>query len=82
MKMIRAMTEAEIVLKDDSQRPQVYRPARREEHTQLQLVDDLIQRGFGGSAMKLVLRAASAQLTARRRTHPDQGTLKREKKES
>ena len=61
LKMIQVMTEKKLVLKDLSQRPQVYRPARREEQTQLQLVDDLIQRGFGGSAMKLVLSAVSAR---------------------
>ena len=43
------------------QRPQVYTPAQRQEQTQLKLVDDLIQKGFGGSAMKLVLRAVSAK---------------------
>jgi predicted transcriptional regulator len=59
--MIQVMTEKKLVLKDDSQRPQVYRPAKREEQTQLQLIDDLIQRGFGGSAMKLVLSAVSAK---------------------
>jgi predicted transcriptional regulator len=61
LKMIQVMTEKKLVLKDDSQRPQVYRPAKREEQTQLQLIDDLIQRGFGGSAMKLVLSAVSAK---------------------
>jgi predicted transcriptional regulator len=61
LKMIQVMTEKKLVLKDDSRRPQVYRPAKREEQTQLQLVDDLIQRGFGGSAMKLVLSAVSAK---------------------
>ena len=61
LKMIQVMTDKGLLVKDDSLRPQVYRPARSQEHTQLQLVDDLIQRGFGGSAMKLVLRAASAK---------------------
>lgn len=61
LKMIQVMTEKGLVLKDDTQRPQVYRPARPQEQTQLQLVDDLIQRGFGGSAAKLVLRAVSAK---------------------
>jgi BlaI family penicillinase repressor len=61
LKMIQVMTEKKLVIKDDSQRPQVYRSAKREEQTQLQLVDDLIQRGFSGSAMKMVLSAVSAQ---------------------
>jgi BlaI family penicillinase repressor len=60
LKMIQVMTDKKLVLKDDSQRPQVYRPAKREDQTQLQLVDDLIQRGFSGSAMKMVMSAVSA----------------------
>ena len=61
LKMVQVMTDKGLVCKDDSQRPQVYTPALRQEQTQLQLVDDLIQKAFGGSAMKLVLRAASAK---------------------
>lgn len=61
LKMVQVMTDKGLLHKDDSQRPQVYTPAQQQEQTQLQLVDDLIQKGFGGSAMKLVLRAASAK---------------------
>ncbi|MCL2640754.1 MAG: BlaI/MecI/CopY family transcriptional regulator [Phycisphaerales bacterium] len=61
LKMVQVMTEKGLVLKDDSQRPQVYQPAAAQEKTQLQLLDDLIQRGFGGSVAKLVLRAVSAK---------------------
>ncbi|MCL2648353.1 MAG: BlaI/MecI/CopY family transcriptional regulator [Phycisphaerales bacterium] len=61
LKMVQVMTEKGLVLKDESRRPQVYRPARAKEKTQLQLLDDLIQRGFGGSAAKLVLRAVAAK---------------------
>ena len=60
LKMIQVMTEKGLVRKDESVRPQVYRPARPREQTQLQLVDYLIQRGFAGSAVDLVLRAAAA----------------------
>src|ERR1700722_19847638 len=60
LKMMQVMTDKKLVLKDDSQRPQVYRPAQREEQTQLQLVDDLILHGFSGSALKLVMSAVSA----------------------
>ena len=61
LKMIQVMTEKGLVLKDESVRPQVYSPARPAEQTQLQLIDELIQRAFGGSASDLVLRAASAK---------------------
>ena len=60
LKMIQVMTEKGLLRKDESVRPQVYRPARPREQTQLQLVDNLIQKGFGGSAVDLVLRAAGA----------------------
>ena len=61
LKMIQVMTDKGLLVRDDSVRPQVYRATEPQEKTQLQLLDDLIQRGFGGSAMRLVLRAASAK---------------------
>lgn len=61
LKMVQVMTEKGLLYRDDSVRPQVYRPVHSQEQTQLQLVDRLIQRGFGGSAMSMVLRAASAK---------------------
>lgn len=64
LKMVQVMTEKGLVLRDDARRPQVYRPARPQEQTQLQMLDYLIQQAFGGSAMKLVLRAAAAKRIA------------------
>jgi BlaI family transcriptional regulator, penicillinase repressor len=61
LKMVQVMTEKGLLLKDDSVRPQVYRPAQPRERTQLRLIDELIQRAFGGSAADLVMRAASAK---------------------
>lgn len=59
LKIIQLMTEKGLLTKDESVRPQVYTPSQPQEQIQLQLVDDLIQRGFGGSAMSLVLRAVT-----------------------
>lgn len=61
LKMVQVMTEKGLLQKDDSVRPQVYRPAQAREKTQLRLIDELIQRAFAGSASELVLRAASAK---------------------
>lgn len=61
LKMVQVMTEKGLLLKDHSVRPQVYRPTQPRENTQLRLIDELIQRAFGGSASELVLRAASAR---------------------
>ena len=61
LKMVQVMTEKGLVCREEAGRPQVYRPAQSQEQTQLELVDRLIQRGFGGSAVSMVLRAASAK---------------------
>ncbi len=44
-----------------NRRRHIYRPALSEERTQKQLVQDLLDRVFAGSAEKLVLRALSAR---------------------
>jgi predicted transcriptional regulator len=61
LKMVQVMTEKGLLLKDESTRPQVFRPSRPQEQTQVQLLDELIQRAFGGSAENLVMRAVSAK---------------------
>jgi BlaI family penicillinase repressor len=61
LKMVQIMTAKGLLSKDESVKPQVFKPAMAEAKTQLQLLDELIQRAFGGSASKLVLRAASAK---------------------
>ena len=61
LKMMQIMTEKGLLFKDDSQRPQVYRPAISQEQAQMQFVDDLIQRVFGGAADKLILRAINSR---------------------
>jgi BlaI family transcriptional regulator, penicillinase repressor len=61
LKMVQVMMEKELLQRDDTVRPQVYRPAMAQEETQLKLLDYLIQKGFGGSAKRLVLSAVSAK---------------------
>ncbi len=61
LKMMQVMTEKGLLLKDEDQRPQVYRPAISQEQAQMQFVDDLIQRVFGGAADKLILRAITSR---------------------
>jgi predicted transcriptional regulator len=46
---------------DTSRRGHIYRPTLSEERTQKQLVGDLLDRVFAGSAAKLVMRALSAR---------------------
>lgn len=61
LKMLQIMTEKGLVDRDESVRPQIYRPRNTREHTQRQLVRDLLQRAFGGSVKALVLQALSGK---------------------
>jgi BlaI family transcriptional regulator, penicillinase repressor len=61
LKMMQVMFEKGLLQRDESVRPQVYRPTQPEAQTQTQMVDDLIQKVFGGSARKLVLRAVQSE---------------------
>src|SRR5262249_26322123 len=60
LKLLQIMTEKKLVLRDESERTHVYRPAYSEDQTQKHLVSDLISRAFDGSAAKLVLQALAS----------------------
>jgi BlaI family transcriptional regulator, penicillinase repressor len=64
LKMLQIMTEKGLVRRDDRDRTHIYQTRLTEEQTQRQLVRDLVDRAFGGSASKLVLQA----LTTKRAT--------------
>ncbi len=61
LKLMQIMTEKGLLLRDDSQFKHVFKPAVNEEKAQKQLVGDLLDRAFAGSAEKLVMRALSAK---------------------
>jgi BlaI family transcriptional regulator, penicillinase repressor len=61
LKILQIMMEKGLVLRDEKRRSHVYRSAVNEEHTQRQLVGDLLDRAFGGSSRKLVLSALSTK---------------------
>lgn len=61
LKLMQIMTEKGLLLRDDSQFKHVYRPAISKERTQSQLVGELLDKAFSGSAEKLVMRALSAK---------------------
>ena len=66
LKLMQIMTEKGLLVRDDSQFKHIYKPAVTEENTQNQLVSNLLERGFGGSAEKLVMRALSAKKVSRK----------------
>lgn len=61
LKLLQIMTEKGLVDRDESVRPQIYRPRYAREHTQRQLVRDLLDRAFGGSVKTLVLQALAGK---------------------
>ena len=61
LKMMQVMYGKGLLVRDESERPQRYRPAVSEEKTQLKLIDNLVQKAFGGAASRMLLRALSAK---------------------
>jgi predicted transcriptional regulator len=60
LKMMQVMLEKGLLLRDEKVRPQLYRAAQSKQKTQVQMLDDLAQKAFHGSAMRLVMRMVSS----------------------
>lgn len=68
LKMMQTMVDKGLLLRDESERSHIYRPTQAKEHTLKHLVDDLLERAFGGSALDLLATTlASRKLDARER---------------
>ena len=67
LKMLQIMSEKELVSRDESSRAHVYAAGVPRETTERQLVGDLLDRVFGGSAARLVFQALAS-----RKTPPDE----------
>jgi len=61
LKLLQIMTDKELVARDESARTHVYEAAFSEGETQRQLISDLLERAFNGSAAQLVLQALAAK---------------------
>ena len=61
LKLLQIMTEKGLVERDERDRTHIYRARLSEEPTQRQLVRDLVDRAFGGSAGKLVMQALATK---------------------
>jgi BlaI family transcriptional regulator, penicillinase repressor len=60
LKLLQIMTEKGLVQRDESMRTHVYEAAYSQDQTERQLVADLMNRVFDGSAAKLVLQALAS----------------------
>ena len=73
LKVLQIMTEKGLVERDERARTHVYRAKLSAAETQRQLVGDLVDRAFGGSAAALVMQA----LAARRATPEELAEIRR-----
>src|ERR1700729_1501718 len=64
LKMMQIMAGKGLVERDVSDRSHVYRAKASEERTQRQLIRDLLNRAFGGSARKLFVQALAEAKTS------------------
>jgi predicted transcriptional regulator len=57
LKLLQIMLEKGLVTRDESNRAHIYAADVSEPSTQQRLIDDLMERAFGGSAQRLVMQA-------------------------
>ncbi|HEY1304868.1 MAG TPA: BlaI/MecI/CopY family transcriptional regulator [Vicinamibacterales bacterium] len=60
LKLLQIMTDKGLVRRDESERTHVYKATASEDQTKRQLVTELVDKVFEGSAAKLVMQALSA----------------------
>ena len=61
LKLMQIMAQKGLVRRDVSARQHVYEAAVSEDHTQRQLIGDLLTQVFDGSARKLIMQALAAR---------------------
>lgn len=65
LKLLQIMAQKGLVARDERERTHVYRAALAQEQTQRQLLTDLLERAFDGSASQLILQALAARPASR-----------------
>ena len=66
LKLLQIMTAKGSVVRDENERAHVYEARQPAENIKRQLVGDLLQRAFSGSASQLMLHALSGKKTSRK----------------
>jgi BlaI family penicillinase repressor len=61
LKLMQIMTDKGLVRRDESERAHVYEACLAQEQTQRQLVGNLLDKAFEGSAVELIMQALSAK---------------------
>jgi len=60
VKMLSVMLEKELVKRDETASPQIYRAAASQKFTQRKMLRDLIEKVYDGSSLSLVMQALSS----------------------
>jgi len=61
LKLLQIMADKGLVTRDEKSKAHVYSARMAQEQTQRQLVGDLLDRAFGGSASRMVMQALSTK---------------------
>ncbi len=64
LKLLQIMTDKGLTVREEMGRSHVYAASHEEEVMQRRLLDDLLERAFGGSASKLVMQALATRPTS------------------
>jgi BlaI family transcriptional regulator, penicillinase repressor len=73
LRMMQTMAEKGMLLRDESERSHIYRPSQEREDTQRGLMDDILDRAFGGNALEML----SAALLGRKMNAKEQAEATR-----
>jgi len=61
LKLLQIMTDKGLVKRDDTRRAHIYVATHAQEQTQRQLVNDLLEKVFKGSTVRLVMQALATE---------------------
>ena len=67
LRQLQVMHGKGLLTRDESQRPQLYAPAQKQDKLQTHLLKDLIAKAFAGSGKALVLAALKGHISATER---------------
>jgi predicted transcriptional regulator len=79
LRLMQIMHTKGLLIRDESQRSHVYAPAQAQDSLQTNLLKDLIEKAFSGSAKALVLAALRSGISKKEREEIE-AMLKEEKK--
>jgi len=66
LKMLQIMAEKGLVQRDASERVHIFSASQTQSQTQRSLLDDLLDKAFGGSSLSLVMQALATRKASRK----------------